>query len=53
MEVSEKEWKELKKKREILRKSAEILRVDEKDLPRVIQRFLDEIKEMDGKLKSN
>jgi alanyl-tRNA synthetase len=47
MQISEKEWKTLRKKAEILRESAEILRVEEKDLPRVIQRFQNEIKEME------
>jgi len=46
VEISEKEWKELKMKKELLRQAAEILRVEEQDLPRVIKRFQDEIKEM-------
>ncbi len=44
--------KELKKKGKLLNEAAEIVRVQEKDLPRVVKRFLDEIKEMDKKIKS-
>jgi len=47
-----KEWLELKKKEEILKKIAEIFRVEEKDVPRVIERFLNEVKEMESKLNS-
>jgi len=35
----------------LLKQAAETLRVEEKDLPRVVKRFQDEIKEMDKKLK--
>ena len=52
MQISEQEWKQLKKKEKILKQAAEILRVEEKDLPRVIERFTKEIKEMDEKLKN-
>ena len=41
---------DFKKKEKLLKKAAEILRVDEKDLPRVIDRFLKEIEEMNKKL---
>lgn len=44
--------KELKKRARLLSEAAEIISVQEKDLPRVVKRFLDEIKEMDKKLKS-
>ena len=44
--------KSLKKKGRLLSEAAEIISVQEKDLPRVVKRFLDEIKEMDKKLKS-
>lgn len=44
--------KELKNKGKLLSQAAEIVRVQEKDLPRVVKRFLDEIKEMNKKLKS-
>ncbi len=44
--------KELKKKEKLLSQAAEIVGVQEKDLPRVVKRFLDEIKEMNKKLKS-
>jgi transposase-like protein len=43
-----KEWNELKRKEEILRKIAEIFRVEEKDVPRVVSRFLSEVKEMES-----
>lgn len=49
--LSKKEWQNLKKKSKILEKAAEILRVEEKDLPRVVERFQKEIEEMDKKLK--
>jgi hypothetical protein len=45
--LSKREWQKLKKKSKILEKTAEILRVEEKDLPRVIERFQREIKEME------
>ena len=41
-----KEWMELEKKEKLLKKAAAVLRVEEKDLPRVIDRFLREIEEM-------
>jgi hypothetical protein len=50
--ISRKEWTELKKKEKILKEATEILRVEEKDLPRVIERFKREIKEMEEKLQS-
>ena len=43
-----KEWNELKRKEEILKEIAEIFRVEEKDVPRVVSRFLNEVKEMEG-----
>ena len=52
MQISEQEWKRLKKKEKILKQAAEILRVEERDLPRVIQRFVNETREMEEKLKS-
>jgi len=48
--ISKKEWQEMKKKSKILEKAAEILRVEERDLPRVIERFQREIKEMEEKI---
>jgi alanyl-tRNA synthetase len=48
--ISKKELQELKKKEKLLKKAAEILRVGEKDLPRVVERFKKEIDEMDRKL---
>ncbi len=41
--ISKKEFIGLKKKEGLLKKAAEILRVREEDLPRVIDRFLKEI----------
>lgn len=50
--LSEKEIKELKKKEKILKQAAESIKVQEKDLPRVVKRFLDELEDMNEKLKS-
>lgn len=50
--LNEREWQELKRKEKILKETAKILRVEEKDVPRVTQRFLDELKEMEQKLSS-
>ena len=50
--IPEKEIKELKNKEKILRQAAESINVQDKDLPRVIQRFLNEIKEFDEKIKA-
>jgi alanyl-tRNA synthetase len=47
MRISKKEWNKLKKKEKLLKEAASILRVEEKDLPRVVERFQREIKEMD------
>lgn len=44
-------WQELKKKEQILKEAADAIRVQEKDLPRVVARFKREIGEMDKKLK--
>jgi predicted nucleic acid-binding Zn-ribbon protein len=49
--ISKKEWEELKKKERLLNQSLETLRVEYKDLPRVVKRFLKEIEEMNEKLK--
>jgi alanyl-tRNA synthetase len=49
--ISDKEIKELKNKEKILSEAAKIINVQEKDLPRVVQRFLNEIKEFDEKIK--
>jgi len=49
--ISEQELKSLKNKQKLLTQAAEILKVQEKDLPRVVKRFLDEIKEFDERLK--
>jgi len=50
--ISEKEIKELKKKEKILRQAAESIKVQEKDLPRVVKRFLDELKQFEKELKT-
>ena len=49
--ITEQELKNLKNKQKLLIQAAEILKVQEKDLPRVVKRFLDEIKEFDNRLK--
>ena len=41
--ISKKEFFELKKKEKLLKHAAEILRVEDKDLPKVVERFLKEI----------
>lgn len=43
--ISKKEFLELKEKEKLLKKAAEILRVEDKDLPRVVDRFLKDISE--------
>ena len=42
-------WEKLNEKEKILREAARILSVEEKDLPRVVERFLKEIEEMKSK----
>ena len=49
--ISEQEFKELKKKEKLLKQAAAILKVEEKDLPRVVERFKRELKEMEETLK--
>jgi alanyl-tRNA synthetase len=51
--IAEQELKELKRKQKILSQAAEILRVQEADLPRVVGRFLKEIKEFEEKLSQS
>ncbi|MDI6798860.1 MAG: hypothetical protein QMD12_02595 [Candidatus Aenigmarchaeota archaeon] len=48
--VSKSEWEELKKKEKLVKEAASILRVEEKDLPRVVERFKKEIEEMEEKI---
>lgn len=43
---NENEFERLNEKEKLLRKAAEILNIPEKDLPRVVERFLKEIEEM-------
>ncbi len=50
--ISDQEIKELKKKEKLLKEAAESIRVQEKDLPRVVSRFMRELKEMEEKIKS-
>lgn len=45
--MNRKEWEDLIEKEKILKKAAKILRVTEEDLPRVVDRFLKEINEME------
>jgi len=49
--LSEKEIKQLKKKEKILKQAAESIKVQEKDLPRVVKRFLDELKQFENQIK--
>ncbi len=44
--------KELKRKEKILRQAAESIKVQEKDLPRVVKRFLDELEQFENEIKS-
>ena len=50
--ISDQELKELEKKEKLLRQAAECVRVQEKDLPRVIERFKRELKEFEEKIKN-
>ena len=50
--ISENEIKQLKKKEKIFRQAAESIKVQEKDLPRVVKRFLDELKQFENEIKS-
>ncbi len=52
MSISKEEWKKLVEKEKILRKAARVLRVEDKDLPRVVERFKKEIEEMRRRLAS-
>jgi len=47
--IDKKEWNKLKKKQNILRQASAILNVKDEDLPRIIERFQNEIKEMEKK----
>jgi alanyl-tRNA synthetase len=49
--ISKKEWEELNEDDKILKKALEIFRVEAKDLPRVVERFQREIREMEEKLR--
>lgn len=51
MSADAKRWRGLKEKEKILKEAAVAIRVQEKDLPRVVARFKKEIEEMDKKLK--
>ena len=51
--ISEKELKDLKKKEKLLRQAAESIKVQEKDLPRVVKRFLDELKQFENDIKNS
>jgi alanyl-tRNA synthetase len=50
--ISEKEIKELKNKEKILKQATESINIQEKDLPRVVKRFLDELKQFENEIKS-
>ncbi len=51
MSTDAKRWRGLKEKENILKEAATAIRVQEKDLPRVVARFKKEIEGMDKKLK--
>lgn len=44
--ISKKEWKDAKKKVQILRQAAEVFRVEDRDLVKTIERFKRETEEM-------
>lgn len=44
--ISKQRWQELKEKEKILKKAAEVVRVEEKDLVKTIDRFQKEIEKM-------
>ena len=52
MMIPEQELKKLKEKEKLLRQAAENIKVQEKDLPRVVKRFLDELKEINKKINN-
>lgn len=49
MSQSDYDWEQLNRKEKILKEAARILSVSEKDLPRVVDRFIKEIREMESK----
>jgi alanyl-tRNA synthetase len=49
--ISEKEWSDLKKKEKILRRSAKALNVYERDITKVIRRFLTEKKQKEDDIE--
>jgi alanyl-tRNA synthetase len=49
--ITLREFEKLKNKERILKKASEILRVEDKDLLRVVERFQNEIKEMEERIK--
>jgi hypothetical protein len=51
MSADAERWRGLKEKEKILKEAAGTIRVQEKDLPRVVARFKKEIEDMDKKLK--
>ena len=50
--ISEQEIKKLKEKDRLLTQAAESIKVQEKDLPRVVKRFLEELKQFEDQIKS-
>jgi len=50
--ISGQEIKELKNKEKILKQAAESINIQEKDLPRVVKRFLDELKQFEEDIKN-
>ena len=47
--ISKKQFQELKEKEKLLNESLKILKVEEKDLSHVVERFQKEVKEMKAK----
>jgi len=50
-QVGEKEWRELRKKAQLLREASKVVSVEDRDLLRTIERFQKEIEEMRKELK--
>lgn len=50
--ISKSEWKKLVESEKILKEALKILRVEDKDLPRVVERFQKEVREMEDKIAS-
>jgi len=49
--VKRKKWQELKRKEKLLKQALKVFKVEPKDLPRVISRFLREVNEMEKEIE--